>query len=295
MHKIPYRIETIGKKPLKIFFFSLLLLLNSYRKNIMKKPIIVNVEFFTRYASRCVICKRGRLRTRLLKNIKGWIREMKKFFVSVVALSAVLTVAACSSETSKPKTETTAPQTETANKDANKPADKPATESTNSQQGETKANDKLESKKVLSDKVEILLPKGFEEMSEEMAKVKYPMENRPKLIYTNKDGSVNVAFNQTATPIKDSQMSEFKDQMKKAFDGMYAGATWYKDEVVQINGKNVGVFELLTPGVDTKIYNLMFFVEVDGKMLMTTFNCPEGQMNEWKPLAQEILQSLKVN
>ncbi|MBW5470956.1 hypothetical protein GPJ61_24380 [Brevibacillus formosus] len=214
---------------------------------------------------------------------------MKKL-VSVALLLSMLAISACSNKPAdtKPAEQNAAQTTEAA-----KTTEAPKTDS--STPAPTATNDKLEAKKVLNDKVEILIPKGFTVMSEEMAKTKYPMENRPSLIYTDEKGSINIAFSHTETPIQeDSLIKDLKDPMKQAFSNMYKDATWYRDEVIQINGKNVGVFELLTPAADTKIYNLIFFTELDGKMLMTTFNCTEAQMEEWKPLAQEILMSYKV-
>ncbi|MFF0829142.1 hypothetical protein ACFYU8_20880 [Brevibacillus sp. NPDC003359] len=209
---------------------------------------------------------------------------MKKL-VSVALLLSMLAVSACSNKPAetKPAEQNAAQTTEAA-----KTTEAPKTDSA------ATTNDKLEAKKVLNDKVEILIPKGFTVMSDEMAKEKYPMENRPSLIYTDEKGTINIAFSHTETPIQDSLLKDMKDPMKQAFSNMYQDATWYRDEVIQINGKNVGVFELLTPAADTKIYNLIFFTELDGKMLMTTFNCTEAQMEEWKPLAQEILMSYKV-
>ncbi|TKI58731.1 hypothetical protein E8L90_26885 [Brevibacillus antibioticus] len=206
---------------------------------------------------------------------------MKKL-VSVALLLSMLAVTACSNKPAETK-----------------PAEQNATQTTGAAKTDSATpaaatNDKLEAKKVLNDKVEILIPKGFTVMSEEMAKEKYPMENRPSLIYTDEKGTINIAFNHTETPIQDNLLKDMKDPMKQAFSNMYQDATWYRDEVIQINGKNVGVFELLTPAADTKIYNLIFFTELDGKMLMTTFNCTEDKMEEWKPLAQEILMSYKV-
>ncbi|MGK5510271.1 hypothetical protein [Brevibacillus formosus] len=214
---------------------------------------------------------------------------MKKL-VSVALLLSMLAVSACSNKPAdtKPAEQNAAQTTEAA-----KTTEAPKTDTATPAPTAT-TNDKLEAKKVLNDKVEILIPKGFTVMSEEMAKVKYPTQNRPSLIYTDEKGSINIAFSHTETPVQDSLLKDLKDPMKQAFTNLYKDATWYRDEVIQINGKNVGVFELLTPAADTKIYNLIFFTELDGKVLMTTFNCTEAQMEEWKPIAQEILMSYKV-
>ncbi|MCQ6557404.1 hypothetical protein [Paenibacillus mendelii] len=225
---------------------------------------------------------------------------MKQSLLAILTISTVIALTACSGNNADPKNNapaanagngTNASQPDnTSNKQDDQPDEKP----------EEKApvkpvNDKLELKKVLDDKVGILIPKGFTVMSEEMAAVKYPSENRPTLIYTNEEGSINVSFNHTETPISDNEIPDFTSQMKPTFESMYPDAAWSKDEVVDINGNKVGVFELTTPAVDTKIYNLIFFTELDGKLLMVSFNCTESYVTEWQPLANEILNSLKTN
>ena len=75
---------------------------------------------------------------------------------------------------------------------------------------------------------------------------------------------------------------------------MYPSAKWYRSEMTSINGKDVGVIELLTPAIDTKIYNLICFSVVDGKILILTFNCTEEEMDDWTLTGQQILDSFQV-
>ncbi|MBD8499477.1 hypothetical protein [Paenibacillus arenosi] len=156
-----------------------------------------------------------------------------------------------------------------------------------------KGSKQLEQIQILDDKVSVLIPKGFEIMSEEMAATKYPGENRPTLIYTDEDGSINVAFNHLPTPISEDELDKFVAAMKKQFEKVHPSATWYDDGVTTINNKSVGYLELLTPAVDTNVYNLMFMTEVDGRILLGTFNCTEEQMAEWRLSAKEIMHSLQ--
>jgi hypothetical protein len=152
----------------------------------------------------------------------------------------------------------------------------------------------LEKRSILSDRIEILLPKNFTVMSEEMAKIKYPSERRPTLIYTNDETTVNIAFSHLTTKIKDSEITEFKATTKSNLDKAYSNANFLKDTIITNNNKNIGVLELITPALDTKVYNLMFFMELDGKLLLGSINCTEALMKEWQPIAQEILQSIKI-
>lgn len=152
----------------------------------------------------------------------------------------------------------------------------------------------LEAKNLLNNKVQVLIPKTFVVMPEEMAKLKYPSEKRPSLIYTSEDGSVNIAVNHTDTRTSDDQIDQYKQGLKKLLADMHPTAAWYSDEVLKIDEKNVGVLEVLTPAIDTNIYNLMFFTELDGRLLLGTFNCTEEQMKDWKPIAKEIMNSLRT-
>ncbi|TVX86824.1 hypothetical protein [Paenibacillus agilis] len=157
-----------------------------------------------------------------------------------------------------------------------------------------KGSKQLEQRQILDNKVNVLVPTGFEIMSEEMAATKYPGENRPTLIFSDEDASINVAFNHLPTSIKEDELDEFIAATKKQFEQIHPNATWYDDGVTTINNKTVGYLELLTPAVDTNVYNLMFVTELDGRILLGTFNCTEEQMKEWQLSAKEIMHSLQV-
>lgn len=49
--------------------------------------------------------------------------------------------------------------------------------------------------------------------------------------------------------------------------------------------------ELLSLAADTEIYNLIWFTDLDGKLLLSTFNCTKEQMDDWKPIAKTIMES----
>jgi hypothetical protein len=152
----------------------------------------------------------------------------------------------------------------------------------------------LEKRKILNDKVEILLPKEFEIMSEDMMKIKYPSERRPTLVYTNKTGGINVAFNHTASKASQPQIEAYKDNLVSTFKNVYPSAEWKGSGVKEINGRKVGYMELVTPAIDTKIYNLIFFTDLDGRLLLCTFNCVDKEQKNWTESAKQIMNSLTI-
>lgn len=152
----------------------------------------------------------------------------------------------------------------------------------------------LEVKSLLDNKIELKIPKGFEIMSEEMLKVKYPAEDRPTLVYTNEAGSVNVAVNLTVHPASQDLMEPYKENFVASFKNLYPSASWKGNGVTTIDDRKVGFLELTTPATDTEIYNLLFFTDVQDKLLLCTFNCTKEQLVEWQTSAKEIMNSLKL-
>lgn len=152
----------------------------------------------------------------------------------------------------------------------------------------------LETKSLLDNKIELKIPKAFRIMPEEMIKIKYPSERRPTLVYSNESGGINVALNLTVHEANQDNISTYKDNFVTTFKSMYPTSEWIGNGVNEINGRQVGYLELITPAFDAKIYNLIFFTHLDGKLLMCTFNCTKKDMTEWAPVAREIMNSLNI-
>jgi hypothetical protein len=159
----------------------------------------------------------------------------------------------------------------------------------------TLPNIELETKTLLNGKINLKIPKNFDIMSEEMLKLKYPSERRPTLVYTNESGEINVALNLTQNKANQNIIAAYKDNFVQSFKNSYPTATWKDKNIKEINGRKVGYLELITPAIDTEIYNLMFFTDLDGKLLLCSFNCTKKNIAEWSVVAKEIMNSLKLN
>ncbi len=152
----------------------------------------------------------------------------------------------------------------------------------------------LESKLLLDGKIELKIPHDFDLMKEDMLKVKYPMESRPTLVYTNESGGINVALNHTQNKADQDMITAYKDNLVQTFKSVYPSAKWKDSGVKEINGRKVGYMELVTPAMDTEIYNLLFFTDLEGRLLICTFNCTKKDIKDWTPVGKEIMNSLIV-
>ncbi|GAB2777325.1 hypothetical protein GCM10027175_14120 [Hymenobacter latericoloratus] len=131
-------------------------------------------------------------------------------------------------------------------------------------------------------------------MNKEMLALKYPGGRPPQEVLTDERGATNVAFSLTTTPVTQENLPYFEQQMHAIMQKAQPKAIWYGHGTRKVHDRQVGYLELMTPAVDTEVYNLIFFTDLDGHVLVMTFNCVKKDVALWKDKAQEMVQSLRV-
>lgn len=151
----------------------------------------------------------------------------------------------------------------------------------------------LKERKVLNGKVTLLLPLVFTQMDESTLLMKYPnTANRPTEVYTNYNGSVNIAFNHTANPINEHDLDQVQTAIQQQLSRTN-GIEMLQTEHLKVNDSEFVTIEFISNAIDTKIYNTMFITVLNGKLLLGTFNCTLNDLNEWKPISKKIIRSIR--
>ena len=153
------------------------------------------------------------------------------------------------------------------------------------------AEPKLEERRFLDGKLLLLVPDDFQQMSDAMLRAKYPAERRPTTVLTNPEGSVNVAVNHTQDALHPDRIRESHEVIDRLFRTMYPSAKWNRSEVTSINGREFFILDLVTPGVDTEIRNVMSVTSLDERFLIITFNCTREREGEWGAIGRRIIES----
>lgn len=152
----------------------------------------------------------------------------------------------------------------------------------------------LEPRTVLDGRVSLLAPKSFVEMSRELLEAKYPMARRPQFVLTNEAGSVNLAFNQTKTPLTVATFQTTVPQLEQAFRGLDKSTDWIGKSQMTIAGAPWFTFEFRSAAVDTTIHNLLIGGILENRLLLVAFNATESEETLWMPVANAIAKSLRV-
>lgn len=152
----------------------------------------------------------------------------------------------------------------------------------------------FEKRSFIDGKITMMVPKEFAEMELEMAKIKYPMEQRPETILTDDMGGTNILLTHMDTPTNNETMAKIRDGLFYLMHRINPGIKMQSTGEEVIDNIDVAYVEFTNPVMDGKLYNLMFYLDLEGKPLMGNFNCLTKAMKYWQKPAFEMMQSIKV-
>lgn len=152
----------------------------------------------------------------------------------------------------------------------------------------------VEEKEIMDGSLAMMMPSDFKLMDEDLAKVKYPGEDRPDYIYSGEDTTVNLTFTmEESGQIENDEVKEAKNILEKQIARLYPASKIEDSQTVKSGEKDISYFGFDVPLLDGKIYNLMFFMEHRSCLLMGAFNCSIHQKKQWKKVILQMLMTIK--
>lgn len=146
---------------------------------------------------------------------------------------------------------------------------------------------------IFEKKVSILLPQSFVTMPEAMAKVKYPSEQRPQVIKTSLDTSVNICFSLLNSPLKEENLEDTLKYLKRAMKNMNPAMSFYDEKTIETENMKLRYFAFKSFGMDYPMFNIMFIAPYKGVMLHGVFNCLYTEREQWEDFAIQMLSSFE--
>ncbi|MCM1561482.1 MAG: hypothetical protein NC123_18395 [Butyrivibrio sp.] len=151
----------------------------------------------------------------------------------------------------------------------------------------------FERRLLFGDKISIMLPNSFVKLPSELAKVKYMSEQRPQIIMTSLDTTVNVGLSFMDVTIEADQLKVLMEQSKSVLKNMNPAIIFHESKVEEDIDLPLAWFEFKSYGMDKSVYNLMFIVMAYHKMLHGSFNCGYDYTLEWREAARQIVYSIQ--
>ncbi len=141
--------------------------------------------------------------------------------------------------------------------------------------------------------VQLQLSSAMRHMTEQEVRLKYPQV--PLAAFTDSTTSVNLVVNHLLARASQTNLrlllSQFAQQVKQGG----AIVEWEREEVTSVGGRKIAVMEFVSQAIDTRIYNLMFFTDIEDRLWVASYNCTVDKMDRGKAEAWTILQSLTTS
>lgn len=144
------------------------------------------------------------------------------------------------------------------------------------------------------DRLYMKIPKDFVDMAKEIKDIKYPYIDRPEIIKTDKNSEIDITFKIIDQDITEDRVHELTLGMKTMLKRMNTSNLILSEGLKNINSKNIGFLEMKTTAIDGYIYNLIFFMVFEGKVLMGKVACIYDKHKIWKELGFMMMDSVKV-
>lgn len=134
----------------------------------------------------------------------------------------------------------------------------------------------------------IKIPESFTPMDEEIIHLKYPSDNRPSIVYTNEETTMNVAVSLSDVSIKDNQIGEYLETLKDTFKEFKD----VKTNSFKRDDHTLGEISFTSTATDTEIHNHMLVFSNHEKLAIVTFNCTKELEENYKDLGDFIVNSI---
>ena len=148
---------------------------------------------------------------------------------------------------------------------------------------------------VLDGAISMYLPEEIAPMNGLSIKLKYPMEDRPEIILTTMDETVNFLFTPTDFEFSAMEAKSTIDGFRTVIKRMNPSFTIRESQLLHTEqDKEIYWFDYRSPVLETELYNLMYVTEIRGTLLIGGFNCLSEHRHLWKTLVLQMLKTISV-
>ena len=133
--------------------------------------------------------------------------------------------------------------------------------------------------KILDERAEVMLPDTFVDMPANLARLKYMSEQRPQIIKTSLDTTINFTFSLYGIELQEEEIDSTIHQFKNLIQKVNPACVF--DEIVAEKDRG---------GI---CHNIMYVKPIGGKLLHGVFNCMYRDIAEWKSAALQVIYSVR--
>ncbi len=153
--------------------------------------------------------------------------------------------------------------------------------------------------------VTVSVPDQLSPMTPEDMAQRFPSVRAPLGAFTNADRVTDFSINISATNWPDADVEMARKFFKASLQNLYDRVDFISEGVQSVHKKKFIYFEFESrisgdrrkQGLQDPIlkYTFIQYLVQNDRTLVFTFSCPKDQVEEWKPIAHEMMKRIRVN
>ncbi|MDR0468613.1 MAG: hypothetical protein LBH09_01400 [Peptococcaceae bacterium] len=142
----------------------------------------------------------------------------------------------------------------------------------------------------------LFLPREFIDLPPDIARQKYPAEDRPQCIKSSRDISINFAFKILPAKAREEDLTPMRNGVLDALRRVYPQNTYLETGVGSLShctGQIYCWFDYYGPTLDAESYSFNAILRHDQKPVYFVFNCPKEGYESWRLVVFEVLDTIR--
>jgi len=148
-------------------------------------------------------------------------------------------------------------------------------------------------KQFFDDRLELMVPQEFSPMPEDIAAGKYLTAQKPQVILSNRDYTIDITLNLLEDLLKAIQIPLCLQKLKNTIREVYPATLFFDAELIETDAATVAYMDFKSFSLSGPVYNIMFVSAICKKPLIGTFNCQFEHWEQWRPVAQAMLKTIR--
>lgn len=150
---------------------------------------------------------------------------------------------------------------------------------------------------LLDGKLELTIPNQLSTMSDEDFHQHFREgASKPRFLLTDSTFEVTFAAIPTTVSLKDDDMASFALFQYQDVRKQHPNTEFppHAHGTLMVNGKKIGYLKFIPHSPSRTGFTSSFYVLVDGKVLVLSLICPQTMQKTWEPIADKIIQTLRI-
>ncbi len=156
----------------------------------------------------------------------------------------------------------------------------------------------------ISEEISVSLPESFQPMTEDQMQQKFLSARPPLAAFTSPDQIADFSVSAANTRWRADDLPILKDFYRSSLLELYDEVDFLEEGIREINGTPVAYFEFtsvvkpdedaITSKSPVHRYSYAQYTIRQNKAIVFTFSCPRQRQNQWQPIAQKVMESVKL-